>query len=201
MYVILHPLGKCKDLADTAKEYRDGSVLIEDPREEAAQIFEALRDTLMSTWAPDLSDLTKITAAQYNSMLLSRRYGCLFNALSWIANYYRSSYLKMIRDDPNNPTRRKQLMELTPSPAFLFGGEVQTACAAMRDSMELNPLLANHYTIPKRGRGGRGFHPYSGGGCGGHFSRKFDKEKKKPEQPSRGRGSGRGSRLSKFRDN
>ena len=64
---------KCKDLETTAKEYRDGSVQIEDPREEAAQIFEALRDTLMGTWAPDLSDLTKITAAQYNSMLLSRR--------------------------------------------------------------------------------------------------------------------------------
>ena len=138
-------LGKCKDLLDTAKEYRDGAVQIEDPREEAAQIFEALRDTLMTMWAPDLSDLTKITAAQYNSMLLSRRYDCLFNALSCEANNLRSSYLKMIRDDPSNPTRRKQLMELTPSPAFLFGGEVQSACAAMRDSMEVNPLAANHY--------------------------------------------------------
>ena len=91
-------------------------------------------------------------------------------------------------------------MELTPSPAFLFGGEVQSACAAMRDSMELNPLAANLYTIPKRGRGGRGYHPYNGG-RGGYFSRKFDKDKK-PEQPKRGRGSGRGgSRLRKFREN
>ena len=47
---------------------------IEDPRAEAADIFTALKDSLMEEWGKDLADLTKMSAAQYNNILLSRRY-------------------------------------------------------------------------------------------------------------------------------
>ena len=66
-------LEKAKDLADTAREYRDSSIEIEDPRAEAADIFDELKNSLLNIWGKDLADQIKMNAAQYNSMLLSRR--------------------------------------------------------------------------------------------------------------------------------
>ena len=66
-------LEKCKDLRETAAQYRDGSVEIINPREEAAEIFEALSYTLMGFWANDLHDVTKVSAGIYNNLLLLRR--------------------------------------------------------------------------------------------------------------------------------
>ena len=106
----------------------------------------------------------------------------------------------MIKDNPDNPVRRNQLMELTPSPDFLFGGEVKTACANMRDSLALNPL-AGSFNPSQRGHvRGRGYHPYSRGGT---FTRKLSKPKKVATEASRGRGAKRGAsgaRLNKFKD-
>ena len=56
-----------------AREYRDSSIEIEDPRAEAADIFDELKNSLMNIWGKDLADQIKMNAAQYNSMLLSRR--------------------------------------------------------------------------------------------------------------------------------
>ena len=66
-------LEKAKDLADTAKEYRDASIEIEDPRAEAADIFDELKNSLLNVWGKDMADQIKMNASQYNSMLLARR--------------------------------------------------------------------------------------------------------------------------------
>ena len=67
-------LEKCKDLRETAAQYRDGSVEVINPREEAAEIFEALSHTLMGFWANDLHDLTKVSASVYKEVMLLRRF-------------------------------------------------------------------------------------------------------------------------------
>ena len=66
-------LEKAKDLDDTAREYRDSSIEIEDPRAEAADIFDELKKSLLNIWGKDLADKIKMNIAQYNSMLLFRR--------------------------------------------------------------------------------------------------------------------------------
>ena len=61
-----------------SKQYKDATLEIPDPRDEAADIFKALKATLVVDWAKDLSDLTRLSASLYNSTLSSRRYNCLF---------------------------------------------------------------------------------------------------------------------------
>ena len=50
-----------------AKEYLDGSITIENPREEMAEILKTLKATLVVDWGKDVSDLIKLSAAQYNA--------------------------------------------------------------------------------------------------------------------------------------
>ena len=57
-----------------AKDYLDGSITIENPREEMAEILKTLKATLVVDWGKDVSDLIKLSAAQYNATLASRRF-------------------------------------------------------------------------------------------------------------------------------
>ena len=61
-------------LVNTAKQYRDGSIAVENPREEAAEIFTMVRDTMVNSWAKDLADQVKVAAAMYNGLLMQRRF-------------------------------------------------------------------------------------------------------------------------------
>ena len=72
---------QAKNLTECAKQYKDGSVAIKNPREEAADIFLAVKDIMAKAWGKDLADQTKVSAAAYNQLLLMRRFVCLFNAL------------------------------------------------------------------------------------------------------------------------
>ena len=60
-------------LKETAAKFRDGSIAVENPREEAAAILMAMKDTLKVDWAKDMTDLARIVASLYNSMLGMRR--------------------------------------------------------------------------------------------------------------------------------
>ena len=57
-----------------AKEYLDGSITIDNPREEMAEILKTLKAILVVDWGKDVSDLIKLSAAQYNATLASRRF-------------------------------------------------------------------------------------------------------------------------------
>ena len=57
-----------------SKQYKNGKVAIEDPRLEAAEIFDALRASMVVGWAKDMTELTKLSANLYNNFLLMRRY-------------------------------------------------------------------------------------------------------------------------------
>ena len=73
-----HLLTKIQDESDkllqTAKDYRDAAVVVADPRQEAAQIMDMVRTTMMDDWAKVLADQVKIIAWQYNQLLMLRRY-------------------------------------------------------------------------------------------------------------------------------
>ena len=64
---------ECECLANTAKEYRDPELIIADPRNEMADILDAIRQKLMTDWAKIISDSVKMTAWQYNQILMMRR--------------------------------------------------------------------------------------------------------------------------------
>ena len=92
---------------------------------------------------------------------------------------------------------RAQAKELFPTTEWLFGGQIKTLAQDLKTSTELNPLAIDYGK--KRGSGnfrGRGFR---GSGAGGSFSYRG----RGASNAVRGRGSssGRGSRLSKFKDN
>ena len=71
LYFALQDKGRI--LGETAKQYSDGSIPIENPREEAAEIMMELKRNLVVDWAKDLSDLVKLSASLYNLTLSSRR--------------------------------------------------------------------------------------------------------------------------------
>ena len=64
---------ECESLANTAKEYRDPELIIADPRNEMVDILDAIRQKLMTDWAKIISDSVKMTAWQYNQILMMRR--------------------------------------------------------------------------------------------------------------------------------
>ena len=82
MVCFIYNLEQAKNLSECAKQYKDGSVAIENPCEEAADIFLAVRDIMAKARGKDLADQTKVSAAAYNQLLLMRRFVCLFNALA-----------------------------------------------------------------------------------------------------------------------
>ena len=189
---------KAKNLQDTAREYRDGSVAIEDPRTEAAEIFSALGSSLLNGVGKDLAELTKINAAQYNNMLLSRRYE--LPVFLYFILLFRGYYLKMIKNYPQKQTRRTQLKDLVPSTEYLFGGGVKALCQDMKDSMELNPLAT--WTGPGSSKKFKSNYPNSSG-RGGGFTRHYTPKDPAVDAPrGRGRGfrgrGGYGDRLKKF---
>ena len=53
--------------------YRDGTVSVTNPREEAGGIFSQVRDSMVNRWAKELADQTKVAAAIYNNLLMQRR--------------------------------------------------------------------------------------------------------------------------------
>ena len=65
---------KADELKKHAAHFRDGSTSIEDPREEAAAALIALKDSLMVSWAKDMTDLARLVAYLHNKMLLMRRF-------------------------------------------------------------------------------------------------------------------------------
>ena len=84
LYPLILYVDKSKDLVETAKQYRDGKIVIDNTRDEAAEIFTELRNTLMNSWTKDLADQVNITASIFNNLTLQRRcmFVCLFNALT-----------------------------------------------------------------------------------------------------------------------
>ena len=56
------------------KLFRDEAQVINNPREEAAELLESLRSDLMVAWAKDVSDLVKLAGGLYNQTMQLRRY-------------------------------------------------------------------------------------------------------------------------------
>ena len=66
-------LEKKKDLIKAATQFRDGSLPLADPREDAAEVLTSLSNSL-DMWSKDIGDVTKMSGSQYNTMLAMRRY-------------------------------------------------------------------------------------------------------------------------------
>ena len=64
---------ECDVLGTTAKDYRNPSIEISDPRLEAALILEILKERLMNDWAKVVSDQVKIIGRLFNNLLSLRR--------------------------------------------------------------------------------------------------------------------------------
>ena len=57
----------------TAKDFKDESIVIENPRMEAANIFEQVRVVLHDSMAKRQAEAIKMLGALFNNMLLLRR--------------------------------------------------------------------------------------------------------------------------------
>ena len=53
---------------------QDPDQVIEDPRVEAADILDGIKDTMFRKWAKMESDILKVMAGVFNSLLIMRRY-------------------------------------------------------------------------------------------------------------------------------
>ena len=72
--VLVQLQDECEKLSATAKDYRDPSVAISDPRVEMAEILDAIKKKMMAEWAKILSDAVKMNAWQFTQILLLRRF-------------------------------------------------------------------------------------------------------------------------------
>jgi hypothetical protein len=64
---------ECEKLVATAKDYCDLQVAIEEPRIEMADVLDAIRCKMMNSFAKVLSEALKMSAAQFNQLLMTRR--------------------------------------------------------------------------------------------------------------------------------
>ena len=163
---------------------------VENPREEAAQIFTMVRDTMVNTLAKDLADQVKVAAAIYNGLLMQRR------LVSLLANTLRSIHPRGMRLTRIKEQKgaRSAARKLLPTTEFLFGGQVVNLANNIKASAELSPLAID-FKMKKKPQGQRTF---KGSGARGNFS-KYPKFR--GGSNARGRGSSsRGSRLDKFKE-
>ena len=128
---------ECEKLTSTAKDYRDPSVEIQDPRSEMAAVLDAIRNTMMNSFAKMLSDAVKMSAWQFNQLLQMRR----------------GQYLEKITKEKN---ARAICKNLNPSDKFLFGEKLGAVCKNLKESAQLNPLSQQY------GRSGYGYRSSSG---------------------------------------
>ena len=72
---------ECDKIAATAKDYRDPSIVIEDARTEVAEVLDAVKAKLLNSHAKILAEAVKISAWQFNQLVMMRRYyfGFLFH--------------------------------------------------------------------------------------------------------------------------
>ena len=65
---------KSDEMATVVKDFNDGDLPIENPREEAGQILRLLRKSMMDLWAKELSDITKTAGATFSRLMMMRRW-------------------------------------------------------------------------------------------------------------------------------
>ena len=82
-------LGQVNALMDTATAYKNEAEVITNPREEAADIFEAIKNNLINTWAKDMLDQVKLIGILFNMISVMRR----LENFSIIYRIYRSTKL------------------------------------------------------------------------------------------------------------
>jgi len=158
---------ECDNLLQTAKDYRDPNVSIEDPRNEAAMIMDVIRDRLINDWAKVMADQVKMLAWIFNQLLVTRR----------------GQFLFRITEHKN---ARSIVKRLNPSTRFLFGNKLGDVSRNLKDSEQLNPLASStKFKTSFRGSGGssswyskgkgsfssRGKAPYTGSGYSGNNER------------------------------
>ena len=125
---------------------------VEDPRQEAATIFEILRNKILNEWGKTLADQMKLSAWLFNQLLLMRR----------------GQYLFRVTQQKN---ARQIIKRLEPSTRYLFGGKIGEVSKNLKDQDQINPLV-NKFKNTRGGGYSRA--GYSGGGGysrGGGFSR------------------------------
>ena len=69
---------RARALKAAAADFKDASHVMDNPREEAAGVLTSMKDTLITSWAKDATELARLTAAMHCCMLQMRRYVCLF---------------------------------------------------------------------------------------------------------------------------
>ena len=137
---------KADELKKAAAHFRDGSTSIEDPREEAATALINMKDSLMVSWAKDMTDLARLVAYLHNNMLLMRRFSSFRPRIPLLNLMLRSLYLKKVS---RVKQAKNKVKALNPTTEFLFGGGVGELCLAFSYSAELNPLKKLNTGKPK----------------------------------------------------
>ena len=59
---------KARVLEETAQQYKDGAVIIETPREEAADIMLSIQSSIMGTYVKDMVEVLRVSGAMFNNM-------------------------------------------------------------------------------------------------------------------------------------
>ena len=178
---------KVAQLKETAEKFRDGSVAIDDPREEAAAILSSLKETLAVTWGKDMTDLARVTASLYSTMLGMRRLVHFFPSLFASFWFCRGIYLKKVGDKKQ---ARNRLKALTPSTEYLFGGNVGDLCHAVHQSFALPPPS-------KKQKFATGWRDSNQGSAGG-FSKSFWPHKERSKVSRGFKGGQRGGKPAAY---
>ena len=71
--VLVQIQDECEKLSLTAKDYRDPNITIEEPRMEMAEVLDAIKSKMMNSFAKSLAEAVKMTAWQFNQLLMMRR--------------------------------------------------------------------------------------------------------------------------------
>ena len=110
------------NLQSTSEDYRSDEVAIVDPREEAAQIFTALRSELQDNIFKKAATALKLMADSHNKITHLRRHQFVDSVSAGVS-------------------ARNMVKRLQPSKDFLFGGEISKVCKTLKDGNQLaNPL-------------------------------------------------------------
>jgi len=156
-------------LTQTAFEFEDQDIVMQDPRKEAAEVLTAVRDTVVVRYGKTTRSVTKILGSLYNELTKARR----------------SPYLAGITDWKNTRTIVKRL---APSDEYLFGGKLAEVSKNLKDSTQLNPLSSGR---------GKGFNTWNN--RGGNGSSRGAPSSRGSNTGYRGSGSYRGPSRGSYR--
>ena len=128
-----------QNMTEVSKDYMDPNMNIAEPRKDAAECFQAIRDNVLQPIGYTCSALLKILGPQLNQMTLMRR----------------EPFIKKFSD---NKGCKQIVKKLKPSDAQLFGGKLTETAKNMHASDQLTILTGKKCfkPTPMFARGGYG---------------------------------------------